>query len=121
MVRRLTVSLIVLACLLGMVQPALACVSQSDCCPAGCGQPTHRSAAWVEISDCCATAAVNPSVSITAQQRHALDQTSGSPVLTAGPLDFQASAHPSVPPRLTANASALDQSHTYLRTARLRL
>lgn len=120
MVRRLTVSLMLLACLLGMIQPAVACVSQSDCCTAGCGQPTHFPG-WVAISDCCATPAVSPSVSITAPQRHALHQVSGSPVLTAQHANFQRATYLGVARRLTADASAVDQSGIYLRTARLRL
>ena len=121
MVRRLTVSLMLLACLLGIIQPALACVSQADCCHAGCGQPIHPGAGSVAISDCCATDAVSSSVSITTQPRHALGQTFGSLVITAGPAHFQSAVQPGVPPRLTELSCAVDPSPIYLRTARLRL
>lgn len=121
MVRRLTVSLMLLTCLLGMIQPALACVAPTDCCSTGCGRPMHPGAGWVETSDCCATAAVVSSVSITAQARHALDPASGSPAVTAGPADLQLARYPNVLARLPATQSPVDQSHIYLRTARLRL
>jgi hypothetical protein len=119
--RRLTVSLTLLACLLGIVQPALACVSQSDCCQSGCGQPVHSGAGWIEVVDCCVTAAVGSSVSIAAQPRGVLQQASGFPALSVRLVDLQLSLDSTNSARAITTASAVNGSRTYLRTARLRL
>lgn len=120
-VRRLTVSLMLLACLLGIIQPAVACVSQSDCCQSVCGQPIHSGTGWVQVSECCATAAVGSSVSIAAQPRQALEHASVFPATIARPADFQLSVDSLIPARPTATAAPVDESRIYLRTARLRL
>ena len=120
-VRRLTVSLTLLACLLGIIQSALACVPQGDCCQSGCGQPVQASAAWGELFTCCATAAVGTSVSITAEPRGALQQASGPPALSVRPADFRLPLRSAISAQPTASASAVDESRIYLRTARLRL
>ena len=117
---------LLLACLLGILQPAFACASIHDCCPpaaqSGCGEAIRHADSALEAPDCCATHAfVAYSVSIIAQPRYALDHTYNSPatlpILTVLPV-----ATDVVPPtRLTQTALRLDESLTYLHTARLRL
>ena len=123
MVRRLAVSLILLACILGVLEPAFACVSSSECCPDGCSGQTQQGSGWVEMAGCCAIQApVAASFSIAPQSREALNVTGSSPALVTladDPLRL-------VPTReirtaQAASTSRSDQSLTYLRTARLRL
>ena len=67
----LIASLVVVACLLGIVQPALACANgaaRTDCCPAGSpaggGDQMRPTSPSLEADSCCALpAAVTPSVS----------------------------------------------------------
>ena len=122
MIRRLAASLLVLVCLFGAVQPALACVSPSDCCPAGCSGLTQPAADWIGMSDCCALQApIGASVSLAPQTRHALNVAGGSPAFTApaGPLQLVATRE--IGAARAETASRTNQSLTYLRTARLRL
>ena len=123
MVRRFAAVLMLLACLLGTVQPVVACVSHSDCCPSGCTDQVSLGSSWLEWSDCCAVQApVGTSLSIAPHSRQALNVAVGSPVLVTladDPLRL-------VPAReiraaQAASTSRPDQSLTYLRTARLRL
>ena len=117
---------LLLACLLGMLQPAFACASIHDCCPpaaqSGCGEAIRHADSALEAPDCCATHAfVAYSVSIIAQPRYALDHTYNSPatlpILTVLPV-----ATDVVPAaRRTLTGHRLDESLTYLYTARLRL
>jgi hypothetical protein len=120
--RRLGASLMLLACLLGMVQPALACVPRSDCCTSGCSARTQPGLAESALDDCCAIqAAVGASVSPAPHPRHGLNVTGGSPAFIAPAADLQ----PRPPRNLGAppltTRSPTDQSLTYLRTGRLRL
>ena len=117
---------LLLACLLGLLQPAFACAPIHECCPpathSGCGQAIRQAHAGLESPDCCATYAfVAYSVSIVAQPRYALDHPYNSPatlpILTELPL-----ATDVVPAaRRTLTGYRLDESLTYLYTARLRL
>lgn len=117
---------LLLACLLGILQPAFACASRYDCCPpaapSGCGEAIRHADAGLEAPNCWATCAFAAySVSVIAQPRYALDNDYNSPatlpILTVLPV-----ATDVVPPtRLTLTAHHLDESLTYLHTARLRL
>lgn len=122
MVRRLAAASMVLACLLGTVQPAIACVSRSDCCPSGCSDQMACGSGWVEMAGCCTIQApVGTSVSIAPQSRQALNVAGGSPALVAlaGPVRLVPTRE--IPAARGASTSLTDQSRTYLRTARLRL
>jgi hypothetical protein len=111
-----------LACLLGIVEPALACVSPSDCCSSGCNGQPQPGSGGVRLEECCGLqATLGASLSIAPQTGQALNVAGGSPafIALAGPVLL-------VPTRekLTAQAATTfrsDQSLTYLRTARLRL
>ena len=120
---RLIAVLMLLACLLGIVQPALACAPPSDCCSPGCaGQPLPGSG-WVEMSRCCAIQApVAASFSIAPQSRQALNVTGGFPALITL-ADDPLRLVPTLDMRAGHAATTLraGQSLTYLRTARLRL
>jgi len=120
-IRRLAASLMLLACLLGIVQPALACASSSDCCSSGCSGQMPTGSGLLGSEDCCAIqGAVGASVSLAPQYRQPLDVAGGSPAFTtlAARLQPLSTALPAARP---GAASASDQSLTYLRTARLRL
>ena len=125
--RRLIAALMVVASLLGVVQPALASVASRDCCstsmPAQCGESARFAAVANDSSDCCATRApvAASSVAISAQPRSVLDRASGPASLAAVPTAFQRALQPVISaPRVPAPPAA-DQSDTYLRTLRLRL
>src|SRR5262245_19569113 len=82
--RRLIVSMTLVACLVGIVQPALAC----DCCPKGSapGCVEQSAAGGITTEECCAAGATLASSPwITAQTRQAADQAAGSPALFAAP------------------------------------
>ena len=121
-VRRLIASIVLVACLLGIVQPAFACVAPSDCCLSDCAGQVPPGSGWAGKDDCCAIrAAVAGWVSLAPQSRHTLEGAGGSSAFIASAVDLQP-----VPPRATpvprpATGAATDQSLTYLRTARLRL
>jgi hypothetical protein len=128
-VRRLIASLVVLACLLGIVRPAIDCsncVSRTDCCPAGsatdCGAQIRSASHCAQATHCCALrATVAPSLSligVRVPQGHA----SGFPAATL------LATMPTVGrPLLNLRTPVafipihVDESLTYLRTARLRL
>lgn len=121
MVRRLAASLMLLACLLGMVQPALACVS-SDCCTSGCSAQTQPGLPEAALDDCCAVqAAVGASVSLAPQSRHGLNVTGGSPAFIAPAADLQPRSPRNLAVPALTTRFPTDQSLTYLRTGRLRL
>ena len=130
MVRRLFASLIVLACLLGILQPAIACAaacaSDTDCCPAGSpavsGEQVHLPSLSVQASSCCELrAAIATSVSAIGSRT---DQGHGSEssAAIALPTVFRVGR---AAQELRAPAAQiphhLDESLRYLRTARLRL
>ena len=123
MVRRLAAVLMLLACFLGTVQPAFACVSRSDCCPSGCSDQASFGPGWVQWSDCCAVQApVGTSISTAPHSRQALNVAVGSPALVTladDPLRL-VPVH-EIRAGQAASTSRPDQSLTYLRTARLRL
>jgi hypothetical protein len=123
---RFAAASLLLACLLGILQPAFACASRYDCCPpaapSGCGQAIRPADAGLETPDCCATRAfVAYSVSIIAQPRYAPDHAynfpATPPILTVLPVPTDVVA----PARLVLTSHRLDESLTYLYTARLRL
>lgn len=123
--RRLIASMVLLACLLGNVQPALACAScapQTDC-PAGCTPGSAiPDAASVQAIGCCEVGSpVAPSVSAIAA-RAPQSHAPGSSV----------ASNPSSGPRVTyvlhqrqtplaRTPDPTNEFLTYLRTARLRL
>jgi len=127
--RRLIPSLVLVACLLGIVQPALACAnsaSRTDCCPAGssegCGEQMRLASAWIEANGCCASrAAVTSSESIAARPHHAPKRASGLPAAAALPAVIPVAQHSAVPTPPALTAYRANESQTYLRTARLRL
>ena len=127
-VRQLLVTLLLATGLLGVVQPALASASCTDCCPTGttrgCAGQNCAAAGWIATHSCCATRAISPSsVSIRARPDQLQLHASGAPVTA------DLSAVDSLPrdrsgwtplPFVIAN-TVFDESLTYLRTARLRL
>lgn len=129
MFRRLTASLVLLACLLGIVQPALACVnaaSGTDCCPAGSSggsdQRMHPADPLMDADCRCALrAAITPSASAI---RGRTDQgyAPGSPAAVDLPRMAPFGQHVLA---LCAPAARIpehvNESLTYLHTARLRL
>jgi hypothetical protein len=130
MVRRLFASLVVLACLLGILQPAIACAaacaSQTDCCPAGSparsGEQLHAPSFDAQVLSCCELRpAIATSVSAI-DARNDQGHAAGSPAAIA-PSALIRLGRP--PHQLGAPAAQIpdypDQSLTYLRTARLRL
>jgi hypothetical protein len=121
-VRRLIASIVLVACLLGIVQPAFACVSPSDCCLSDCDGQLPPGSGRVGRDDCCAIrAAVAGWVSLAPQSRQTLDVGGGSPAFIALAADLQPEPPCKTPVPRPAIGAATDQSLTYLRTARLRL
>ncbi len=129
MVRRLITSLVLVACLLGIVQPTFACVtgaSRTDCCPArssaGAGEQLRQTAPSIEAYSCCALpTAVTPSV-LGVRARPAQWHASGSPAVVDLPTGYLVDQYPSAQRRPTALVPYhADESQTYLLTARLRL
>src|SRR5215472_15425926 len=111
-----------LACIFGVLEPALACVSSSDCCPAGCSGQTQPGSGWVGIEACCAIQApLGTSLSLAPQSRQAVNVAGSSPALIAlaGPVRL-VPTHEIRATRAATTCSA-DHSLTYLHTARLRL
>jgi hypothetical protein len=126
--RRLIASLVVLACLLGIVQPAIACatcVSQTDCCPAGSpsgwNETGHQAAPCTEASGGCALSTiVAPSV-LAIKARSPQGHVSAFPAAIALPTMVGLGRQPE-PGTLAARIpDPVNESLTYLRTARLRL
>ena len=128
MVRQLLVTLLLATGLLGVVQPALASASCTDCCPTGttrgCGGQNCEAAGWIATQSCCATRAINPSsVSIRARPDQLQPHAAGAPI----PADLSAvDALPRDRSRWTPlpcviTNTVFNGSLTYLSTARLRL
>lgn len=129
MVRRLMASMVLVACLLGIVQPTLAytnCASRTDCCPAGsptgCAEQLCLASPCVQPGSCCAERATStPSVSAV-RPRTAQAHGSGPSPANALPPGLPVGQHPrelrTQPAQIPAH---VNQSLTYLRTARLRL
>jgi hypothetical protein len=121
-VRRLIASIVLVACLLGIVQPAFACVSHSDCCLSDCDGQMPPGSGWDGKDDCCAIrAAVAACVSLAPPSRHTLDGTGGSPAIIGSAADLQPVPPCETPVPRPAIGVATDLSLTYLLTARLRL
>ncbi len=125
MVRRLIASMVLLACLLGIVQPALACAdcaSRTDCpagSTAGCDLPASPCAQ--AISCCEMGAAVAPSVSaIAARATQGHEPESSAASIPPTGLRVGHSLEELRTP-LARIPDPTNQSQTYLRTARLRL
>jgi hypothetical protein len=127
-VRRLLASLLLATGVLGIVQPAFACASPSDCCPTGttrgCGGENCEAAGWIATHSCCATRAISPSsVSIRARPVQLQPHASGAPVTAdlAAVDSLPRDRNAWTPlPCVIAN-TVFDGSLTYLSTARLRL
>jgi hypothetical protein len=122
---------VVLGCLLGILQPALACAAAcaptTDCCPAGPqagrGEQLHERAFSVQSTGCCELRpTVATSVAVIGATRDQGHPTGSSAPIAPPPTPFQIGRPPH---QLGAPAAQIpdypDQSLTYLRTARLRL
>ena len=124
MVRRLFITLILWTCLLGMIQPTLACGLGTDCCPKGSAS-THVQQATlsaVEDASCCtAQPALASSPLVVAQPRKALDRAAGSPSLFVAPATVPTSRSVPYVASIVLTDFRGDSSLTYLHTARLRL
>ena len=127
-VRRLIASLVLLACLLGIVQPALACAnsaSLTDCCPAGspsgAGAQVRPGPASIEAYGCCALRVTDTPCVSALRTRTAQGPASGSPVAAAALAVVPVAQYSAVPTPRALTAYRVDESQTYLRTARLRL
>ena len=122
MVRRLIASMVLVACLLGIVQPALAytnCASRTDCCPAG--SPAGCAEQMCLASPCVQADASTPSVSAV-RPRTAPEYASGVSPAIALPTAAPIWQHlPEVRMRVAQIPDHVNQSLTYLLTARLRL
>jgi hypothetical protein len=126
LVRRLITCLTVWICLLGMIQPALACAPSGDCCPKGSpaadsvGNATVPAAIAVD-GCCCAHQAITTSPWVAAHPRKALDQGAGPPASIAASIDLLVAQLPTRAAPLLLTNYRRNESLTYLRTARLRL
>jgi hypothetical protein len=127
--RRLIAALIVVASLLGIVQPALACancVSRIDCCPAGslsgCSESGYQAASCAQTNSCCALSiTVAPSV-LAVKARTPQAYVSAPSAAIGLPIMFALGWEPTELRTLAARIpDPVNQSLTYLRTARLRL
>lgn len=124
MVRRLFTTLILSVCLLGVVQPTLACGPGTDCCPRGsasvCIEPP--TVPRVSADDCCAAKPTLAASSwVVAQPRKSSDPTVASPALFGPPADVLAAQSALQVTPLFLTEYRADASLTYLHTARLRL
>lgn len=124
MVRRLFTTLTLWTCLLGMIQPTLACGLGTDCCPKGSAstqieQTTLQAAA--DDSCCAAQPALASSPSVVAQPRKALNWDAGSPSLLTAPIAITVARSVLHVASLVLTDYRGDFSLTYLHTARLRL
>jgi hypothetical protein len=129
MIRRLIASLVVVASLLGIVQPAIACancVSRTDCCPAGSSsgfsETGDQAAPCTEASGRCAfSTIVAPSV-LAVKARSTQGHVSAFPAAIALPAMVGLGQQPEQQRVLPARVpDHVNDSLTYLRTARLRL
>jgi hypothetical protein len=123
--RRFIATLLLLACLLGNVQAALACVPAGDCCPAGAPNECDLQAgvtAAVSAQNCCvAGVPVTSSVSVAIQPRHIVAGAAGSPAAINLATEPESSRLTRIPAGLGRSEHFPNDSLTYLRTARLRL
>ena len=128
MFRRLTASLVLLACLLGIVQPALACANaawRTDCCPGGStggtDQRMHPPSPGMDAHSCCTLrAAVTPSPS-TIRGRTDQGQASAPPAAVDLPTMAPFGHLLALRAPVVQLPDHLNKSLTYLHTARLRL
>lgn len=122
MVRRLIASMVLVACLLGIVQPALAytnCASRTDCCPAG--SPAGCAEQMCLASPCVQADASMPSVSAV-RPRTAPEHASGVSPAIAPPTVAPIGQHlPELRMPAAEIPDHINRSLTYLLTARLRL
>jgi hypothetical protein len=127
--RRLIAALVVVASLLGIVQPAIACatcVSQTDCCPAGspsgCSETGRQTASCTQTINCCAlSTTIAPSV-LAIKARTPQAHVSASSAAIALPGVIWLGQQRAQPRALAARVpDHVNDSLTYLRTARLRL
>jgi hypothetical protein len=124
--RRLIASILILACLLGTVQPAIACAnstSRTDCCPAGSPADTgHQAAPCAQAISCCALRpAIASSVSAIGA-RTSQDHGSVSSAAIALPVTVRVRHYlPELQTSPAQTPDPINESLTYLRTARLRL
>jgi len=121
-VRRLIASMVLVACLLGIVQPALAytnCASRTDCCPAG--SPAGCAEQMCLASPCVQADASMPSVSAV-RPRTAPEHASRVSPAIAPPTVAPIGQHlPELRMPAAEIPDHINRSLTYLLTARLRL
>lgn len=124
MVRRLITSLMLSACLLGMIQPAFACGPGTDCCAKGSasGCIEQITVPAVSADDCCAAQPTLAASSwVVAQPRKSSAQAVTSPTLFGPPADVPVAQSALRVASLFLTEYRADASLTYLHTARLRL
>ncbi len=125
MVRRLITSLTVWICLLGLIQPALACASPADCCPKGsAGGIEQSSVPGANAVDgcCCVQQARASSPWVAAQPLKAPDHRASPPASPGVEFDVLVSQRAATQAALLVRADyRSNHSLTYLQTARLRL
>jgi hypothetical protein len=119
-------SLTIWLCLLGMIQPALACAPVPDgCCPQGTPARgiEHATIPAASATDdcCCARQVLTSSVRVAAQPRKAPDQSSSPPASPGAPAGALIAQLPNEAAPLAHADYRGNESLTYLRTARLRL
>jgi hypothetical protein len=124
-IRRLIASMIVVACLLSIVQPAIACANcvSTDCCPAGSSDQRRPASPDTQARACCALgAALAPSLSAlgarTLEGRHA---SASSPGIALPAGAWVASCLGDCRTRVAQVSNPINESLIYLLTARLRL
>ena len=130
MVRRLFASWVVLGCLLGILQPAIACAaacaSAMDCCPArsppGSGEQLHQPSLSAQANSCCE---LRPAVT-TSASAIGTRSDQGHPSESSAAVALPVVVRLGRPPQELRTPAAqipnhLNESLTYLHTARLRL
>ena len=130
MVRRLFGSLVVLASLLGILQPSIACAaactSAPDCCPAGSpaggSSQLNQPSLSAQPGICCEARPVLATLATAIGTRSDQGHACGSSAAIATPTLVPVGRPPQELRTATAQIpDRLDDSLTYLRTARLRL
>jgi hypothetical protein len=127
--RRLIAALVVVASLLGIVEPAIACatcVSRTDCClagsPSGCSESGQQAASCTQAIGCCGLSTAVASSVLAIKARTSQGHVSASSAAIALPIMAGLGQQPAQPRTLAARIpDPINESLTYLRTARLRL
>lgn len=129
-VRRLFRALVVLACLLGILEPSIACAAACttswDCCPVASpadGNPQlHQAARAVHATSCCEASPVFSSSVAAVDARSDQGHAGGSSAATPLSILIRVARPPQELTTAAARVPAhFDESEAYLSTARLRL